>query len=92
MTENLFPASAAPPEEGEWDSRAPENVAPLVVWLTSAESAAITGQVFLVGGGRIAVARGWERGPGLDKGARWDPTELGAIVPELVAEATPDDP
>jgi NAD(P)-dependent dehydrogenase (short-subunit alcohol dehydrogenase family) len=86
MTENLGPPRAAP-EPGEWDERAPENIAPLVTWLASPQSAEITGQVFLVGGGRIAVARPWARGPGVDHGARWDPAELGAVVPKLVRES-----
>ena len=72
---------------GEFDDSAPENVAPLVVWLGSPESRGVTGQVFLVGGGRIGVARGWQRGPGVDKGARWEPGELSEIVPGLLAEA-----
>jgi NAD(P)-dependent dehydrogenase (short-subunit alcohol dehydrogenase family) len=86
MTENL---RGARPEAGpgEFDSRAPENVAPLVVWLGSPESRSVTGQVFLVGGGRIGIARGWHRGPEVDKGARWEPEELSEIVPSLVAEA-----
>jgi NAD(P)-dependent dehydrogenase (short-subunit alcohol dehydrogenase family) len=88
MTENLGGAMAQEPVEGEFDPRAPENIAPLVTWLASPESAAITGQVFLVGGGRIAVAQAWQRGPGVDHGARWDPGELGAVVPGLVAEQT----
>lgn len=86
MTENL--GSGRPtPAEGEWDPGAPDNVAPLVTWLASGESAGITGHVFLVGGGRIAVAQTWRRGPGVDHGARWDPAELGGVVPGLVAEA-----
>jgi NAD(P)-dependent dehydrogenase (short-subunit alcohol dehydrogenase family) len=86
MTENLRGARPVP-GPGEFDGSAPENVAPLVVWLGSPESRGVTGQVFLVGGGRIGVARGWERGPGVDKGARWEPEELSEIVPALVAEA-----
>jgi NAD(P)-dependent dehydrogenase (short-subunit alcohol dehydrogenase family) len=86
MTENLRGPRPAP-APGEFDGSAPENVAPLVVWLGSPESRGVTGQVFLVGGGRIGVARGWQRGPGVDKGARWEPEELSEIVPALVAEA-----
>jgi NAD(P)-dependent dehydrogenase (short-subunit alcohol dehydrogenase family) len=86
MTENLGGVRPVP-EPGEFDGSAPENVAPLVVWLGSPESRGVTGQVFLVGGGRIGVARGWQRGPGVDKGARWEPEELSEIVPALVAEA-----
>jgi NAD(P)-dependent dehydrogenase (short-subunit alcohol dehydrogenase family) len=86
MTENLRGARPVP-GPGEFDGSAPENVAPLVVWLGSPESRGVTGQVFLVGGGRIGVARGWQRGPGVDKGARWEPEELSEIVPALVAGA-----
>jgi NAD(P)-dependent dehydrogenase (short-subunit alcohol dehydrogenase family) len=85
MTENLGGMAGRPaPAEGEWDPRAADNIAPLVTWLASPESAGIPGQVFLVGGGRINVAEGWRRGPGVDNGARWDPAELGKVVPDLV--------
>jgi NAD(P)-dependent dehydrogenase (short-subunit alcohol dehydrogenase family) len=86
MTENLRRARPVP-GPGEFDGSAPENVAPLVVWLGSPESRGVTGQVFLVGGGRIGVARGWQRGPGVDKSARWEPEELSEVVPALVVEA-----
>ncbi len=86
MTENLGGAMAAP-AEGEWDPRAPENIAPLVTWLASPESAAVTGQVFLVGGGRIAIAEQWGRGPSVDNAAKWDPTQLGEVVTTLLKDA-----
>src|SRR3546814_18470005 len=64
MTENLgFGNAARDVEPGAFDSFAPENISPLVVWLGSAESAGVTGQVFNVAGGRISVAEGWRRGP-----------------------------
>jgi NAD(P)-dependent dehydrogenase (short-subunit alcohol dehydrogenase family) len=88
MTEDLGGARVAPP--GDFDPRSPENVAPLVVWLGSERSAGVTGRVFNVAGGRISVAEGWRAGPGLDKGARWDPEELSSVVPDLVAEAQPN--
>ena len=44
---------------------------------------------FLVSGGRVAVAEGWNPGPSQDKGDRWDPAELGDVIPKLVAEAAP---
>ena len=50
----------------------------------------ITGRVFNVAGGRISVAEGWVEGPAADKGDRWDPAELGKIVPDLVAKAAPN--
>jgi NAD(P)-dependent dehydrogenase (short-subunit alcohol dehydrogenase family) len=88
MTENLGMGSrAADRKPEEFDATAPENIAPLVVWLGSEESAEITGRVFNVVGGRISVAEGWVAGPTADKNDRWDPTELGAVVPDLVARA-----
>ena len=85
MTENLGGRRPAP-EPGQWDERDPENVAPLVTWLASPQSTGVTGRVFLVGSGRIAVATPWGRGPSVDKGARWDPAELGPVVAGLLAE------
>lgn len=87
MTENLGGGRMGPPPEGQWDERSPDNIAPLVTWLSSTEAQGVTGQVFIVGGGRINVAVNWQRGPGKDKGDRWDPAELGGVVPGLVEEA-----
>lgn len=90
MTENLgFGQAARDVEPGTFDAYAPENISPLVVWLGSAESAGVTGQVFNVAGGRISVAEGWRRGPEQDKGDRWDPSELGPVVSELLEQARP---
>ena len=76
------------PEQG-FDAMDPANVSPLVVWLGSAESREVTGQVFEVAGGSIAVADGWRTGPRVDKGARWEPDEIGGVVRDLLAKATP---
>jgi NAD(P)-dependent dehydrogenase (short-subunit alcohol dehydrogenase family) len=85
MTENLGRSRSAPGPD-EWDERAPENIAPLVAWLASPESRGITGRVFLVSGGRIAVADGWRRGAEVERANRWDPAELGGVVPGLLAD------
>jgi NAD(P)-dependent dehydrogenase (short-subunit alcohol dehydrogenase family) len=91
MTENLsIGAASAAIKPEEFDPMAPGNIAPLVVWLGSSESADITGRVFNVLGGEISVAEGWVAGPTADKGDRWDPAELGKIVPDLVAQAAPN--
>ncbi len=89
MTSNLRP-DRPEVKPDEFDARSPDNVAPLVVWLGSTESAGITGRVFNVSGGRISVAEGWHAGPGVDKGDRWDPAELGKVVPDLVEKAAPN--
>ncbi|MDN3359053.1 SDR family oxidoreductase [Actinomadura sp. DC4] len=90
MTEGLFDdMMAAPEEEGAFDVMAPENVSPLVTWLGSAESGEVTGRVFEVKGGEICVVDGFRHGPSTDKGARWDPADLGPVVTSLVAKAAP---
>lgn len=87
MTEGPFGALMKTPEDGSFDHYAPENVAPIVVWLCSPLSAHVSGKVFEVEGGKLAIATGWHGGPGRDKKARWNPEELTAIVDALVAEA-----
>ncbi|MFD1541450.1 SDR family oxidoreductase [Nonomuraea guangzhouensis] len=81
MTENLAPGGTGAD---------PDDIAPLVVWLSSAEARGITGRVFNVRAGVISVAEGWHAGPGVDKAGRWDPAELGAVIPALVDKAAPN--
>ena len=88
MTETVFSEMMATPDDpGAFDAMAPENIAPLVVWLGSSESHDVTGRVFELEGGKVSVADGWQHGPAVDKGDRWDPTELGPVVRELLAKA-----
>jgi NAD(P)-dependent dehydrogenase (short-subunit alcohol dehydrogenase family) len=87
MTEDLVRWQDDGDEKPAWDPRDPSNVAPLVAWLGSAESRSITGRVFNVKGGYVSVAEGWVAGPAEDKGARWEPGELGEVIPRLVAQA-----
>jgi hypothetical protein len=88
MTEAAFADRMRKPESG-FDAMDPANVSPLVVWLGSAESRAVTGCTFEVAGGKIALADGWRTGPEVDRGARWEPDEVGAAVHELLRKAVP---
>jgi NAD(P)-dependent dehydrogenase (short-subunit alcohol dehydrogenase family) len=88
MTEQAFADKMRAPDAG-FDRQDPANVAPLVVWLGSAQSAAVTGMVFDIEGGRITIANGWNDGPTVDKGARWEPAELGPVIADLVAARPP---
>ncbi|WP_059020223.1 SDR family oxidoreductase [Mycobacterium sp. M26] len=93
MTQGLDAYVAAMAEIKErtgFDAGSPANISPLVVWLASPEAAEVTGRVFNVKGGGISVAEGWVAGPGISREARWDPAELGEVIPSLLAQARPN--
>jgi NAD(P)-dependent dehydrogenase (short-subunit alcohol dehydrogenase family) len=71
------------PEEIE--SRNPKWIAPVVVWLASAESAHVTGRVFEAGGGILSVLEGWRQGPKADPID--DPEVIGAVLTDLAERA-----
>ena len=77
-------------ERTGFDAGSPANIAPIVVWLASAEAQEVTGRVFNVKGGLISVAETWVAGPSAEKLERWDPVELGGVIPALLAEARPN--
>ncbi len=80
-------AQMAAPTDGSFDTMDPANISPLVVWLGSPESSAVTGRVFEVEGGRITVVDGWQRSAEHDIGSRWAPGDLGPVVEEVLAKA-----
>lgn len=80
-------AQMAAPADGSFDVMDPANVSPLVVWLGSEGSGEVSGRVFEVEGGKVTVCDGWQRAASEDKGAKWDPAELGSVVPRLISES-----
>jgi NAD(P)-dependent dehydrogenase (short-subunit alcohol dehydrogenase family) len=88
MTETVFAEMMATQDQA-FDAMAAENISPLVVWLGSVESKDVTGKMFELEGGKIRIAEGWAHGPQIDKGAKWDPAELGPVVSDLLAKARP---
>lgn len=89
MTESAMPDVVKAPMDGSFDAWAADNVAPLVVWLSSTESAHVTGRIFESQGGRISICDGWRTDATLDKGARWEPAEIGLVVDQLIKQAVP---
>ena len=87
MTEEAFADMMAEVGEDAFDAMDPANVSPLVVWLGSTESDEVTGRMFEVEGGIIGIAEGFQHGPRVDKGARWEPAEVGSVVADLLREA-----
>jgi NAD(P)-dependent dehydrogenase (short-subunit alcohol dehydrogenase family) len=88
MTEGAFADKMAKVESG-FDKQDPDNIAPTVVWLGSAQSAHVTGCVFELEGGRITIEDGWDLGPTVEKEARWAPADVGEAVAGLLAQRKP---
>jgi NAD(P)-dependent dehydrogenase (short-subunit alcohol dehydrogenase family) len=91
MTEPMYGATMAENTSG-FDAFAPDNVSPLVVWLGSADSKGVTGQVFDLAGGMIRLMEGWHNGPSVDINAKWEPAKIGPAVGDLLAKARPAQP
>jgi NAD(P)-dependent dehydrogenase (short-subunit alcohol dehydrogenase family) len=93
MTEELpgfVEAAKKAMEETGFNPYDPAHIAPLVVWLGSAESREVTGRVFTVMGGEIGVAETWVKGPTVTSEGPWDPREFSTAIPALVARARPN--
>jgi NAD(P)-dependent dehydrogenase (short-subunit alcohol dehydrogenase family) len=86
MTEQTFADAMKQPEQG-FDAMHAANIAPLVVWLGSAQARHVTGRVFEIQGGEVCLFDGHRRGPSACKDARWEPAELGEVVSELISRA-----
>jgi NAD(P)-dependent dehydrogenase (short-subunit alcohol dehydrogenase family) len=80
MTEGIRERS---PEEIA--SRNPKWIAPVVVWLASADSAHMTGRVIEAGGGILCVLEGWRQGPKADPID--DPEAIGPVLTDLAERA-----
>ena len=82
MTEDLGLGNASEEAKAAMD---PRWIAPLCTWLASPQSNGVTGQVFEVSGGWLAVAEGWHRGPSTQPVD--DPSEVDAAIRPLLAQA-----
>jgi NAD(P)-dependent dehydrogenase (short-subunit alcohol dehydrogenase family) len=76
---------------GEFDAFAPENMAPLVVYLASDDAKDINGEVVRVMGNRIWLVRGWHTAGTVAKKetAKWEPEELGQALKNLIKKGPP---
>lgn len=80
MTERTFGDIKSAGDFDEWH---PDNVAPLVAYLASDASAAITGQTFYVYAGNVHLFDPWGFGDPITQTRRWTPAELVEHVPSL---------
>jgi len=73
-----------PAEPGRFDVWSPANISPLVAWLGT-EGCTVTGKVFYVQGGKVAVFQPWTIMEQVEKDDRWSIAELDEAVPKLLA-------
>jgi NAD(P)-dependent dehydrogenase (short-subunit alcohol dehydrogenase family) len=85
MTEEIFSEFAEKTGPDAFDEYHPSNVAPMVAFLASDEAADITGQVFVVFGGRVSTMGGFHAVAQVQKDSAWTPEGLVAVKDELFA-------
>lgn len=91
MTEELLGDFAAA-HEGAFDEWSPDNVGPVVAWLASDAAADVSGQVFVVIGGRAHRFRGWEMVAEIEQDGRWSVEDIEARRGELFGDDLPGPP
>jgi NAD(P)-dependent dehydrogenase (short-subunit alcohol dehydrogenase family) len=69
-----------------FDALSPDNVAPVVGWLASDAAADVSGQVFLVTGGRVHLISGFEEAGVVKQDGRWTVAELIGAKEQLFGE------
>ncbi len=84
MTEKTFGDLSV--AEGAFDALAPENVAPMVAYLSSDAALHITGQTFYVAGGLVQLYQGWTPVSEISRDERWTPSELAERMGDLFGD------
>ena len=91
----IAPVAQTRMTEGAFDTSQmakPEDNSPIVAWLASVESADVTGRLIEIDGGQICVEQGWTHGPKRDIGRRWETTEVGSALRQLIAGGAAPEP
>jgi NAD(P)-dependent dehydrogenase (short-subunit alcohol dehydrogenase family) len=85
MTETVLGDYGMPSgdEFDEWD---PDNIGPVVAWLASDDAADVTGQVFVVTGGRIHLMRSWTMVSEIEQHERWSVDAIAGRKQELFGD------
>jgi hypothetical protein len=91
----IAPVAKTRMTEGAFDTSQmalPEDNSPLVAWLASEDAGDVTGRVFEIDGSVITLEDGWRHGASRDAGQRWDATQVGPAVREMIAESPDPEP
>jgi NAD(P)-dependent dehydrogenase (short-subunit alcohol dehydrogenase family) len=86
MTEPVLGDYGLPPEDGGFDEWDPDNIGPVVAWLASDDAADVTGQVFVVIGGRLHLMESWTMVREIEQDERWSVDAIKARKQELFGE------
>ena len=86
MTEEVLGDYAKAPDDGGFDEWDPQNIGPVVAFLASDAAADVTGQVFVVFGGRLHLMEGWTMVGEIEQGERWTIDAIAARRQELFGE------
>ena len=94
-TRNMRKGEFLPPPEGTLTTE-PEQVAPMIAWLSSDQASEVTGKIFHTVGNRVSLMNSPEHGRSIHKAGRWTVEEIAGIFPEtigldLVNPAPPQD-
>jgi NAD(P)-dependent dehydrogenase (short-subunit alcohol dehydrogenase family) len=92
MTETVLGDYGAAPEGDAFDEWDPENIGPVVAWLASDDAADVTGQAFVVFGGRLHLMEGWTMVSEIEQNERWSVGAIAARKAELFGERRPGAP
>jgi NAD(P)-dependent dehydrogenase (short-subunit alcohol dehydrogenase family) len=76
MTQTLGGGFDEPAEGRGFDDLHPDNIAPVVAWLAGQSAGDVSGQVFVITGGRVHLIEGFRDASGLSRDGRWTVGEL----------------
>jgi len=79
--------------EGQFDMQDPDNMAPLVAFLSSDLADNLNGEVFRLMGNRVWMLRGWHNVDTIAKSemSKWTPQELDGAIKGMVEKAGPQE-
>ena len=92
MTETVLGDFGMPPGDGGFDEWDPDNIGPVVAWLASDDAADVTGQVFVVFGGRIHLMESWTMVSEIEQRERWSVDAIAARKQRAVRRPPPGAP